>query len=139
MSVITDKPVPEINDLTEGFWKGARDGKFMVQKCASCKTHNFYPKPWCIECGSRDLAWVEAKGSGTIYSFTISRSVAMNYPGWEPELPVVLALVDLDENVRLYAQITNCDPDNVFVGMRVQAWISELSPDMNIPKFKPAE
>lgn len=139
MSQIIDKPLPALDDLTRHFWEGAKEGKFMIQKCAGCGTHNFYPKPWCIECGSRQLDWVQASGKGTIYSFTVSRSVAMNYPGWTAELPVVLALVDLEEGVRLYAQITDCAPENVYIGMPVQAWIADLIEGMKIPKFKPAQ
>lgn len=139
MSQIKDKPLPVLDDLTRPFWEGAKEGKFMIQRCVDCGTHNFYPKPWCIECGSRNLRWVQASGKGTIYSFTVSRSVAMNYPGWAAELPVVLALVDLEEGVRLYAQITDCAPEGVYIGMPVQAWIADLIEDMKIPKFKPAE
>lgn len=139
MREITDKPIPELNDLTEGFWKGGQEGRFVVQKCGSCKTHNFYPKPWCIECGSRDLEWVESTGVGAVYSFTISRSVAMNYPGWKSELPIVLALIDLEEGVRLYAQIVDCDPKEVFIGMSVVAFLADLNGDLKIPKFKPAK
>lgn len=132
-----NKPIPDINNLTEPFWEAAKEGKFVIQKCQSCGTHNFLPKPWCIECGSRSLNWVEADGKGKIYSFTVSRTVAMNYPVWEKELPVVLALVDLLEGVRLYAQITNCKPEDVHIGMPVKVWIDKLADDFSIPKFKP--
>jgi uncharacterized OB-fold protein len=132
-----NKPLPEITDLTRPFWTGAKEGRLMMQKCASCGTVNFHPKPWCIECGARDLAWTEVKKEGTIYSFTISHTVAMNYPGWEEELPVLFCLIDLDEGARMYAQVTHCAPEEIHIGMRVEAYFKEISDEAGIPIFKP--
>ena len=109
----------------------------MLQKCGQCSTFNFHPKPWCIECGSRELAWTDAKPRGTVYSHTVSRSVAMNYQGWQGDLPVVLCLVDLDDGARMYAQVTDCKPEDIKVGMRVEVHFEDISPEAGIPKFRP--
>lgn len=109
----------------------------MLQRCGQCGTYNFFPKPWCIECGSRDLPWVDAKPSGTIYSFTVSRVVAMNYPAWERELPVVVALLNLDDGPRMYAQVIGCAPESIFIGQRVVACFEPLGSGLVIPKFRP--
>jgi len=129
--------MPAITDLTQPFWNAARDGKLVMQKCDNCGTVNFPAKPWCVSCGSRDLEWAEMKLTGTVYSFTISRSVAMNYPDWEAELPIVLCLVDVDDGARMYAQLTDCDPEKMEIGMRVQAHFERISEDAGIPKFRP--
>lgn len=134
----TDKPLPEINDLTRPFWSAAKEGRLMMQKCGACQTVNFHPKPWCIECGSRDLKWTEMKPEGTIYSFTISRTVAMNFPGWADELPLLFCLIDLDEGARMYAQVTYCTPDAIHIGMRVKAYFKVISDEAGIPIFRPA-
>ena len=65
------KPLPTITDQTRPFWTGAKQGRFLLQKCSDCGTFNFYPKPWCIECGSRALEWTDAQPHGTVYSYTI--------------------------------------------------------------------
>lgn len=132
------KPLPEITDLTRPFWTAARDGKLVMQKCQACATMQFYPKPWCIECGSRRLEWVEVRKGGTVYSHTIATTVMMNLPGWKEELPVVLCLVDLDDGPRMYAQLTGCDADGPHVGMRVEAYFEPISDKAGIPKFRPA-
>ncbi|RZL86565.1 MAG: hypothetical protein EOP82_29485 [Variovorax sp.] len=41
-------------------------GASVMQKCGECGTFNFYPKLWCIECGSRLLTWTDAKPLGTV-------------------------------------------------------------------------
>lgn len=132
------KPLPEITDMTRPFWEGAKNGKLMLQKCARCNTYNFLPKPWCIECGCRELVWTEAKPFGTVYSYTISRTVAMNFPGWEDDLPLILCLVDLDDGARMYAHVTDCSPEEIRVGMRLQAYFVQISDEAGVPKFRPA-
>jgi uncharacterized OB-fold protein len=131
------KPLPVITDLTRPFWTAAREGRFVLQKCRRCATFNFLPKPWCIECGSRELEWTDARPLGTVYSYTISRSVAMNYPGWQAELPVLMCLIDTDDGARLYAQVTHCASEALHVGMRVQAYCEPISDEAGIPKFRP--
>jgi len=132
------KPLPEITDLTRPFWSAAREGKLVMQKCARCGTLNFFPKPWCIECGDRRLEWTEVRPSGTVYSYTTATTVMMNLPGWKDELPVILCLVDLDDGPRMYAQLTDCKPEGVRIGMRVQAHFEAISDEAGVPRFRPA-
>lgn len=132
-----DKPLPSITDLTQPFWTAAKNGRLVLQKCQRCATFNFHPKPWCIECGCRELVWTDAQPTGTVYSTTISRSVAMNFPGWQAELPVLMCLVDLDDGPRLYAQVKHCKPEDLRIGLRVQAFFEDISADAGIPKFRP--
>lgn len=131
------KPLPEITDLTRPFWSAAREGRLVVQRCAGCGTLGFHPKPWCVECGDRRLEWVEVRKTGTVYSHSVATAVMMNLPGWKRELPLVLCLVDLDDGPRLYAQLTDCTPDDVRIGMRVQAHFESISDEAGVPKFRP--
>ena len=119
MTDFSRKPLPVITDMTRPFWTAAKEGRLAMQKCTGCGTVNFHPKPWCIECGNRELEWTDIKPEGTIYSFTISHTVAMNSPEWQEELPVLFCLVDVDEGARMYAQVTGCDPADIHIGMRV--------------------
>lgn len=138
MNTLPDKPQPTITDLTRPFWTAAREGRLVMQKCSRCGTVNFHPKPWCIECGCRDIPWTEMKRTGTVYSYTVSTTVAMNFQGWERELPIVLALVDIDDGARMYAQVTGIDQDDIAVGMRVEAYFDPIGDDAGIPKFRRA-
>ena len=132
-----NKPQPELTDMTRPFWSAARQGRLLLQKCQKCATFNFHPKPWCIECGSRDLMWSDAGRHGSVYSFTISRAVGMNFQGWAAELPVLMCLIDLDVGARLYAQVKHCKPEDLFIGKRVQVFFEALNDEAGIPKFRP--
>ncbi len=132
-----NKPLPTLTDLTRPFWEGAKAGRLMLQCCARCGQQQFLPKPWCIECGSRDLPWRTSRPTGTVYATTISRSVAMNLAGWKAELPLLMCLIDLDDGARLYAQVVDCAPEAPHIGMRVTAIFRAISEDAGIPVFTP--
>ena len=130
------KPLPEITDFTRPFWSAAKQHKLVVQKCRHCGTLDFLPKPWCIECGHRELD--EVRPRGTIYSYTVAYTVMMNYPAWKDDLPVVQCIIDLDDGPRMYGQLTGCSPDKVRIGMPVEAYFEDISDAAAIPKFRPA-
>lgn len=94
-------------------------GRFMLQRSASSGRHVFFPRIAEPATGAVDLEWVEASGSGTIYSFTIMRS--------KPPAPdIVIALVDLAEGVRMMSRIVDCDPALLKIGMSVHARVGEV-------------
>ena len=132
------KPLPEITDATRPFWSAAKQRKLVVQKCGKCGTLNFFPKPWCIDCGSRSLEWVEVSGKGTIYSFTTANKVMMNFPGWQADLPVTLGIIDLAEGARMYGQLIGAKADRWKIGMQVKVVFEDISAEAGIPKFVPA-
>lgn len=133
------KPVPTIEHLTQPFWEGAAIGELRAQKCDNCGALNFYPKPWCIECQSRSLSWVQIRNSGVIYSYTTASAVMMNYPAWTDELPVTLCIIDTVDGVRMYGQLTNCEPQRVRIGMDVEAYFEHSEGDggVIVPRFRP--
>lgn len=108
-----------------------------MQKCGRCSTLNFFPKPWCVECGDGNFAWIDVRPTGTIYSYTVSPTVVMNLPGWESDLPVILCLIDLDDGPRMYAQLTDCPVQEVRIDMRVVAHFRKVADDVAIPVFRP--
>lgn len=94
-------------------------GRFMLQRSASSGRHVFFPRLAEPGTGAVDLEWVEASGSGTIYSFTLMRS--------KPPAPdIVIALVDLAEGVRMMSRIVDCDPALLRIGMPVHARIGDV-------------
>lgn len=133
------RPLPDVSELTRPFWTGAKDGHLMMQKCGSCGTLNFLPKPWCIECGCRDLPWVEVSGEGIVYSYTIAHTVMMNYPDWKSDLPIILCIIDIEAGARLYGQLIDCPVEQVKISMPVKAYFENIDDEFGIPKFIPAE
>lgn len=101
---------------TEPFWQACMERRLTVQRCTVCGSHQFYPRPFCLSCEASGLEWVDAKGSGTIYSITTVRMPVSK----DLAPPYLLALVDLDEGPRL---LTNVEAESAGIGDRVTvAW-----------------
>lgn len=94
-----------------------------IQRCDGCGRHVFYPRQICPHCGSAALAWVRPGGTGRIYSLTTVP------PARAGEPPRHIALVDLDEGVRLMSCVDPCPADGLRIGDRVMARIDALPQD----------
>ena len=101
--------------VTRPFWAAAERHTLLVQRCQGCGHCQLYPRRFCLACDSEDVRWIEAAGTGTVYSATTVR--VQIAPDHEP--PYVVALVELDEGPRL---LTNLE-DDAAIGERVEvAW-----------------
>lgn len=90
-------------------------GRFLIQRCADCSRHVYFPRESCPHCGSAALEWKAPKGTGTVYAVTTVR----RKPAEGGDLNV--SLVELDEGVRLMSRVDNLPPAAVRIGQRVKA------------------
>ena len=131
------KPVPEFTPWGKPFWEGTREGKLMLQKCKDCDKYIFYPRLVCPHCFSNDLDWVEASGKATIYSFTV---VVNNAPSpFLNDMPYVVAIVRLEEGVRMLSNIVDCNFDELTCDMPVEVTFEKLDDEFTLPKFRPVK
>ena len=133
------KPLPEVTDLTKPLWEASKRGELLVQRCKKCGHKQWYPRPSCVNCASRDLEWTKVSGRGKVYSFTVVRQVIGNSPEFQKDIPFVVAEIDLEEGVRLYSNVVGVPPEEVKVDMPVEVTFEECSPEISLPKFKPAK
>lgn len=129
------RPLPEINEVSKVFWEAAKNHKLMFQRCEKCGKNIFYPKNICPDCFSSNLEWIESSGKGTIYSHTTCYSNVA--PGFESEAPYIVAVVDLEEDVRILTNIVGCDPEGVKCDMPVEVTFEKISSEISLPKFRP--
>lgn len=132
-----NRPLPEPTDSSRAFWSACGEGRLVLQRCRSCQQVQFYPRSLCANCLSDDLAWIEASGRGVVYSYTVVHRALM--AGFADEVPYVIALVQLDEGVRLMTRLVRCEPDLVTVGMPVAVTFSKLSDEITLPCFRPLD
>lgn len=130
-------PVPDAE--TQPYWDAARDGRLLIKHCNACDRPFFYPRTYCPRCWSPDTEWRESSGHGTVYTFTV---VYQNdLPPFRDRLPYVVAIVELDEGVRLTTNVEGIDPERVRCGMEVRvAFRRELREDgdpVAVPVFLP--
>ena len=130
------KPLPRIDEETRGFWEALARHELYFQRCRDCGTKRLYPRALCPSCLSSRPEWVRASGRGTVYSFSVTHQ--NQAPGFREELPYVLAIVELEEGVRLMTNVVGCAPDAVRVGMAVEVVFEDVTPEITLPKFRPA-
>ena len=90
-------------------------GRFQIQRCTACGQHVFYPRALCTHCGSGQLEWVDPSGVGCVYSSTTVRRKPQAGGDYN------VALVDLAEGPRLMSRVDGIAPEQVRIGMKVQA------------------
>ena len=129
---VIPKPTPE----TQHYWDGARQGELRLQKCDSCHSIYFPPRPFCPDCGSREVSVVTATGRATLHSYVINH---LSSPGFEP--PFAIAVVELEEGPRLMSNIVDCEqtPEALQLDMPLEVTFQKLSDGITLPQFRPVK
>ena len=81
------------------------------------------------------VTWTTASGRGTVHSWTVSYQAF--HPAFEDCLPLVLAIVDLDEGVRMNCRLDGVAPDEIEIGLPVEVDFEEVSEELTLPFFMP--
>ena len=133
------KPLPVADPVTRPFWESVRREAMALQRCNACGQFIFYPRGICPHCLSDDLVWERAKGTGEVYAFTIVHRHPN--PAFAGEIPYVVALIALDEGVRMLTNLVGvaADPAAVRVGMPVEVVYDTVTDEVTLPKFRPVE
>lgn len=127
------RPAPGVSDDNRFFWEGLKEGKLLIQRCKSCGDLHHPPGPVCPKCHSFDWDTVQASGKGTVYSF-----VVMHYPEVPPfDHPNPIGLVELQEGVRVIAQLVGVKPGEVQIGQKVQVEFNTFDGDLTLAQFRP--
>jgi uncharacterized OB-fold protein len=132
------RPPPAINRDNAFLWDGFRERQLRIQSCHGCAATVFPPTPRCPQCGSFDQGYVVASGRGTLHSFAVPHYPKA--PGFR--YPVLVGLIQLEEGVRMLANLAGVTRDSVKIGMPLQLdWLDRGSgPEspVPLPQFLPA-
>jgi uncharacterized protein len=131
-------PAPFVHPEVKPFWDATANGRLLLPRCTACAHVIWFPRPFCPECGSLEVEWVEASGRGTVYSFTVNRRGQADLPAYREAGVYVLAYVELEEGPRVMTNIVECDPDQVKIGQRVEVVFHDTGQGTALPRFRPA-
>lgn len=136
LNELPPQPAPSLD--SQAFWDSLDKGVFAIQRCADCRHWQFPLIARCRRCAG-ELAMEPLSGRGSVYTYIVEhRKVA---PGFDADLPYVIALVTPDEapDVRIPSRLAGVAADGARVGMAVEARIEPLAGgDFRIPVFRPA-
>jgi len=107
---------PSSSRDTRFFWDGLNAHELRIQKrLDGSLQHPPVPAVWQDK--EATIEYQVASGKGTVFSFVVHH--APKVPG--RTLPFVIALVELEEGVRMLGELRNVDPAKVEIGMPVRA------------------
>ena len=128
---MTDRkiPAPAVNAENKPFFDAAANGKLLLKYCNGCSEFHHYPRAFCPFCFSERTEWREAKGTGTIHTWSVLRRGV--------PVPYCIAYVTLDEGVSMLTNIVDCDLDAVKIGMNVKVLFKPTEGGPPVPMFTP--
>ena len=111
---------PNGNQTPERSWLEAlAQGRFLLQRSASSGQCVFPPRVAEPRSGATDLQWFEASGAGVVYAVTVVSPKP-------PAAPYTVALIDLAEGPRLMGRVLGLPPEQVSIGLAVQAQVGQI-------------
>jgi uncharacterized OB-fold protein len=127
------------------FWDATREGRLLVQWCTACDRGIFYPRAFCPLCGQAGtvsqengpLEWRQASGRATVHAAVVEHRPELAGATFAQGSPFCIALVDLDEGVRMMTNVVGCPPHEVHSGMEVTVTWEPLSDGRQLPLFRP--
>lgn len=130
---------PSISPDTEFFWSGLADHKLLIQRCTDCKALRVPPRPMCGNCQSLNWDSIESTGRGTVYSFVMPQYPPLPFL----QYPYVVALVELDEGVRIVSNLCGIEPSAIEVGLPVEVFYEKFEAipsgeELVLHQFRPA-
>jgi len=95
-------------------------------KCRTCGRVFFPPRSTCPKCGSSSLEQYTLPRRGRVLSFSVVRKPPR---GFEYATPYVIALIELEDGSSILSQLTDCSPEEVEIGMPVEAVFRKVRED----------
>ena len=129
------KLIPNVTRELKPFFDAARNHQLAVQKCDVCGTMRFPAAPLCLSCDSDKASWVTVSGRGQVFSFTVM------HRAYHPaiKVPYTLAVIELNEGVKITSNVIGIEPSRVKCGMPVEVVFEKLNDEVTLPKFQPAK
>jgi uncharacterized OB-fold protein len=123
---------PQVNQDTEFFWAGTAQRELRIQRCPACQRLRHPPGPFCPSCGHDRPEYVVSSGMGEIFSYVVHHHPPV--PG--KRLPIVIALVELEEGVRMLGELLDVPADEARIGQPVAVDFSRVDGELTIPVWR---
>ena len=126
-------PHPNPNGDSLPYWTAARERRLLIRQCKVCNARHFMPRHLCPHCWSDQLEWIESSGGGVVYSFSIVHRAPTAV--FAAHAPYVIALIDLDDGPRMFANVVGATALDVEIGDRVSLTFEDRGDGAMLPQF----
>lgn len=127
------RPDPVTTQDSLFFWQALERGELQAQQCQGCQHFMHPPRPMCPKCNSLDIKPHKLSGKGRVYSWCLPQHPRL--PVFE--YPLVVALIELEEGIRLLSNVVECDIDTITSNMPVEVCFAPTVGGKTIHQFKP--
>lgn len=118
-------------------WRSVEAEAMELPYCLDCQRFFFYPRPFCPNCWSGSIEWRPVSGRGSVWSFSV-----VHFPffqgEWKEQLPYVVALVELEERVRMLSNVVDSPVEEVYSGLAVEITYRKVG-ERTLPLFRPCK
>jgi uncharacterized OB-fold protein len=133
---LSPKPTPNPeNQLDEEFWRHCADERLCFQVCGSCNLWRHLPRWFCARCGSPNWSWKESSGRGQVYTWTVTHQASL--PQFASDAPYIVAVVELEEGVRMVSRLRGVAPEALAIGLPVGVEFEQVAEGFALPMFRP--
>lgn len=133
-----ERPLPHIESWGEEYWRiASEEHELAIPNCGNCERSFMYPKRYCEHCGSDEIAMERRSGPFTLYSYSTIQGAP--HPDFADEVPYTVGVIEIEDEVRLLANVVTDDPDALECGMSVDVTFDQVTDDVALPKFTPVE
>ncbi len=88
-----------------------------ANRCPQCDLILFPPRLICPECRSQALENIRLAEKGNLLTYTIVRVPPSQF---KDQAPYAVGIVEMDDGVRITAQVVDCAFDEIKTGMRLK-------------------
>lgn len=130
MNIIRFRSFPP-TELGVEYWAHTARGVLPLRECLDCGRKRQYLTAVCWSCESVDWRWTPTSGHGTVYA------ASLNHYRMTDEFPdeYIVAMVDLDEGVRVMTQLVDVHYADVHIGDPVHVLFQPLDDGKQAPVF----
>ena len=134
LSAAPGRPLPQLTDENEFFWKAGADGVLRFQECQGCQSLIHPPAPVCRYCCGRDIGVRDVSGRATLAGFTVNHRFSV--PGMPAPYVVAQVAIVEDPRIRLTTNIIDSNPADLQLGQTVEVVFEQIE-DVWLPLFRP--
>jgi uncharacterized OB-fold protein len=121
----------EVDKINEAYWAALAEGRLVLQRCA-CGQRFMPARAACPACLGTQWTWETAQGGGQLKSWVVYH-IAL-HDAFRDRVPYNVALVELDEGVRL---ITNIVADNALLRAEARVrFVAVREGDRTLARFE---
>lgn len=125
--------LPIHDSVSQVWFDGVTRDILLLQRDPATGKVQMYPRARVAGFPEREPEWVEASGKGKLHSFTVvEKSVHREFRSLAP---FVVALVDLEEGVRMTAWIVDTPMENLHCDMPLRVVFREIHSGLKMPCF----